>query len=578
MKKTYPFSVGFVVRSTLAASLLLLSLAGCGSYNALGGSDTRQRPADWKAQSHSHEVAPDYALVFPEDQVKRLDIAISPADWALMQEDMQTLYGNGMGAPGGSGGPGGPGAFGPPPGFPDSEASASPAGEPVTRPSGLPEGWTPGQPWPSGWPSPPPRPEGAGGPPGGFGAGPPGGPGGYGPLGGSENPVWRPVTISFEGQTWQHVGMRYKGNSSLRSSWGRTEKLPFRLNFDYFEDDYPSIHNQRFFGFKKLTFSSGFTDDSLIREKVVADIFRAAGVPAARTAFYRVYLDHGEGSQYLGLYTLVEAPDTPMLQAQFGNDSGNLYKPSGSGAQFQTFAQASFEKQTHETSADWSDVQAVFAALHADRSDAARWRAGLERVFDVPGFLRYLAVNTLIQNWDSYGRMAHNYYLYADPGLGGRLRWIPWDHNMALAESMGGGGLRPGGFALPEGLTPPERPAGAPGGGPGGGALSLALSASEVGDSWPLIRYLIDDPVYQARYVDEIKKALNGAFARERTRQRYQQAHSLIRPYVIGPDGERTASTLLSSPDAFDPALEALYTHLDQRHAAAAEFLASLSD
>lgn len=39
-------------------------------------------------------------------------------------------------------------------------------------------------------------------------------------------------------------------------------------------------------------------------------------------------------------------------------------------------------------------------------------------MFDVDGFLRYLAVNGIIQNWDTYGRMVHNYFLYNAPETG----------------------------------------------------------------------------------------------------------------------------------------------------------------
>ena len=52
----------------------------------------------------------------------------------------------------------------------------------------------------------------------------------------------------------------------------------------------------------------------------------------------------------------------------------------------------------------------------------------LEEVFDVSGFLNYLAVNSVIQNWDTYGIMSHNYYLYHDPTTD-LLTWIPWDNN-----------------------------------------------------------------------------------------------------------------------------------------------------
>ena len=65
-------------------------------------------------------------------------------------------------------------------------------------------------------------------------------------------------------------------------------KIPFRLDFDRYEDEYPEIRNQRFYGFSKLTFSSNFGDDSQIREAFATEVFRDRGVPAARAAFYRV--------------------------------------------------------------------------------------------------------------------------------------------------------------------------------------------------------------------------------------------------------------------------------------------------
>ena len=52
------------------------------------------------------------------------------------------------------------------------------------------------------------------------------------------------------------------------------------------------------------------------------------------------------------------------------------------------------------------------------------------------------AVNGVMQNWDTYGRMAHNYVVYNDPGTG-LLTWIPWDSNEALKDGNGpqGGAL-----------------------------------------------------------------------------------------------------------------------------------------
>ncbi len=310
------------------------------------------------------------------------------------------------------------------------------------------------------------------------------------------NPDWFPVEIRFGGQVWPEVGFRFKGNSSLSFGWGTGRlDMPIKLDFDEFEDDHPELDNQRFHGFKQLTFANNFEDSSLMREKLTADIFRAAGVPAAETAFYLVYLDRGDGdgAQLLGLYTAVELPDDTLIETQFVDDGGNMYKPDGPGATFAagSFDEASFDKESNRGSG-YDDVLALFDALHdgSRHSDPAAWRSGLEAVFYVDGFLIWLATNQLIQNWDSYGVTPHNYYLYADAARNGALTWIPWDHNLSLSPGLG--------------IT-----------GPDGFGNALSISLDEVGPEWPLIRFLLDDPVYAARYRELLAETAAGAFSIE---------------------------------------------------------------
>jgi len=373
----------------------------------------------------------------------------------------------------------------------------------------------------------------------------------------SEEPIWVPVSVGFAGKWWQQVGMRYKGNSSLRSAWQQgVRKLSFRLNFDRYEDDYPELDDQRFFGFKKMTFSNGFKDPSLIRDKLAADLFRQAGVPAARGAFARVFLDSGDGPVYLGLYTMIEDPSNRMLDTQFDDDSGNLYKPEGEGAKWGVFIEEHFIKQTNEEEADWSDVRAAFDALHAVArvTAPAQWRAELEATFDAPGFLRCLAMNQTMVNWDSYGFMSHNYYLYADPAdtdHPGRLRWFPWDLNEAmLFEDRG----------------------------PAAGAGEVLLES--VSTEWPLIRFLLDDVTYLQLYADALQEMLDGAFAVDAVQASMQRYHDLIAPYVVGADGERAPYTFLTSDSQFDTSLSAtqggLLQHVVARHEAVQAALVGL--
>ena len=538
------------VPATVAAALLGL----CAWLPSIRVSEvsaqTVVRPAGWDESTHGAKVKPDYPRMFGMDTVHEIRITISPENYRAMQEDLQTI---GAGR-GGRGRPGGPGrGFG-------GDAFLPPAGADVR------------------FFAPPGVPDGAQGPR-------PGGPGGArGPIRmTTRDPIYVPVVIRFGGGTWTGVGMRYKGNSSLMSAgFDGNSKIPFRLDFDRYEDERPEIRNQRIHGFSKLTFSPNLRDASQLREVMATEIFRDRGVPAPRAAFYRVLVDTGNGPDYWGLYSMIEDPaDGPMLDAQFNSRSGNLYKPDGPGADWSAFAVEGFEKKNNKKEADWSDVSSAIAALHAPQTDRRVWRAGLEAKLDVDHFLRWLAVNTVIQNWDVYGAMPHNYYLYGDPAKQGRLRWIPWDNNEALGRS---GGPGPGGrggpppgrggrgdFVFGPGGAPPDAPpppggpgpAGARFGGPGSGDDVLH---ARVGNQWPLIRILLDDEIYATRYRAHLREALGGLFAEEAAGKRMRELHALIASAVSDERAGRSGGGSLESFEGSVDGPNGLVEFMKRRH------------
>jgi len=62
----------------------------------------------------------------------------------------------------------------------------------------------------------------------------PGGPGGG--LAEAEDPIFVPAEVFYKNKQWYRTGIRFKGNSSLRSSWQRgILKLSLKLDFDEFE-------------------------------------------------------------------------------------------------------------------------------------------------------------------------------------------------------------------------------------------------------------------------------------------------------------------------------------------------------
>lgn len=353
------------------------------------------------------------------------------------------------------------------------------------------------------------------------------------------------ATLKFNNKTWKNVGFRLKGNSTLNQAWGQGNyKLPFRLNLDKFEDEYPGIKNQHFYGFEELSFSPGAKDQSLIREKVTADIFRMAGVYAAQTAFYRVYIDFGAGLKYCGVYAAVEIPEDNMIKSQFGEEKGNVYKPE---SRLSTFIQSEFEKKNNEETPDYSDVQAFITALNSSTRTAnpTQWRSNLEQTFNVDHYLKFLAVNNAIVNWDAYGAIAHNYYLYNHSSK--KLCWIPWDHNEALTGSPGISGTA--------GTTN------------GMGRNAVSLSMSEVSSSWPLLKYVAEDATYLATYKTYLKTFKDNVFTETAMNALFDKYHTLISPFVVGANGEQANHTYLTSSASFTNALTELKTHVSNRRA-----------
>lgn len=370
--------------------------------------------------------------------------------------------------------------------------------------------------------------------------GPGGGPGGGGTSFSDETPLYVPCDIEFNGLNWYYVGIRYKGNSSLSAYSSGVNKLPFRLEFDQFENDYPEITGQTFYGFPALSMSSNYNDQSFLREKYACDLFREFGVPAPYTAFYEMYIDYGDGPVYFGLYTGLEVVFETVLEKQFGSNSGNCYKPEDEGASFSAndFALSYFENKNNGGTGS-ADIQNLYDALHSSlrTSNVSEWKTGLEQVFDVNSFLKWLAVNTTIQNWDTYGRMTHNYYLYNDPA-DNLLKWIPWDNNEAFEE------------------------------GKMGGALSFALN--EITDSeWPLLGYIHGVEEYENLFKSHIIDFITGPFEPSKVQNDYAQLQDMIQASV---EAETSNYSFLNSITDFTSAISTLNSHVENRVSIAADY------
>jgi hypothetical protein len=146
------------------------------------------------------------------------------------------------------------------------------------------------------------------------------------------------------------------------------------------------------------------------------------------------------------LYNLIEQIDKTFLKNNFSNGKGNLYKNNGwsrlewLGTDITAY-QEDIELKTNEEEDDddddddeketWSDFIEFVDILN--NSKDAEFAEAIQKVFNVDLFLRALAVDIALNNWDSYVENQRNWYIYHNPDTD-LFEWIPWDYNL----SMGG--------------------------------------------------------------------------------------------------------------------------------------------
>lgn len=356
------------------------------------------------------------------------------------------------------------------------------------------------------------------------------------------DPIWVESVISQNEKKWKHVAFRLKGNASLAGSWqSGIYKLPFKLKFDEYEDTYPEINNQRFYGFKELSFSPCYGDYTFMKDKLVAELFREGGVPAAKSAFYKVYIDFGQGVKYCGVYNAIEVIDDTMIKDQFNLSNANVYKPESDLTKFDINL---FEKQTNKTAADYTDITGFVSVLNSSlrTSNPAKWKSDLEAVFDVDHFLRYLAINNTIANWDSYGVLRHNYYMVNRQG---KMTWIPYDLNLSMQLQ---GGLNNSRFAL-------------------------SFEMKEVTAAWPLIRFLIDQPDYYEKYKGYVKKFSEEVYIPTKINTKIDQYYTLIKPFVNGVEPEQPKYSHLPNSAKFEESIQSMKAFITTRKTVVTNFV-----
>lgn len=280
------------------------------------------------------------------------------------------------------------------------------------------------------------------------------------------------------------VAIRPRGNTSrsaIKKSW--------KLKFNEF------VPGREFHGVEKLNLNGEHNDPSIIRSKLSWDLLRAMGVAASRANHVHVTIN--DGSIVEGVFISVEQVDDEFVDAWFGNSEGNLYKCLYKGDRAdlryvspglpQTYQNLgggeTYQEENNEEDPDYSDLAEFIAFIN--NTDSAAFAAGIVERFSVDNFLRAMAADVVIGQWDNYWYGANNYYLFHNEDTG-RFEYIPYDYDNTYGVD----------FLGIDWATRPWDTWGNGGYGSSGGQLP------------PLIQRILDIPAYEAQYRRYLQQAI----------------------------------------------------------------------
>lgn len=133
-----------------------------------------------------------------------------------------------------------------------------------------------------------------------------------------EDESYHPCTVVIDGEQYANVGIRAKGNTSLRnvSAMG-SQRYSFKLEFDQYDS------GVSYYGLDKLCLNNIIQDNSYMKDFLTYQLMGRFGVAAPLCSYVSITVN----GQDWGLYLAVEGIEEGFLQRNYGNDYGELYKP-----------------------------------------------------------------------------------------------------------------------------------------------------------------------------------------------------------------------------------------------------------
>ncbi len=222
-----------------------------------------------------------------------------------------------------------------------------------------------------------------------------------------------PARLTVDGTTADDVGLR------LKRGFGQFQPLDEKPGFSIETDEF--VDGLTLFDVDRFTLGNAAWDHSFLNEPLVYGLYRAAGLPAPRTALARVTVN----GETFGLYVMRETYDERMLAQHFVDPEGNLYESTGA----HDAPDMGLELRTNKRRDDTSDLAAIVEVV-ATASDED-YRAAIGELVDVDQLMTYWALEALTAHHDGYAYDLSDPALF--PGAGDQL-WNPYPNNFYVYD------------------------------------------------------------------------------------------------------------------------------------------------
>ena len=279
----------------------------------------------------------------------------------------------------------------------------------------------------------------------------------------SQDKDWVHASVTIDGRTFSDVGLRLKGNLTLRTVDldADPSAVPFLIRLDKFVD------GQEIDGYRE--FAVRYSTGSGLNEAVALDLLRAAGLASERAVASRFSVNGSAET----LRLVVQNPDDTWDAENFDSD-GILYKAEARGdysyrGTDPAAYEGVFDQEAGGSGGGTDNLDPLIGFLDfVNNSSDADFAAKLAERLDVDAFARYLALEALIANGDDISGGGNNSYLRYD-SASTKFTVVAWDHNSAFGGGIGPGGAVGGGMGGGRGPGGDRNGLGPGGiGGPGG--------------------------------------------------------------------------------------------------------------